>query len=131
MEILASYTHLLATITKTSDPAALGRDVPNVPHNAFNVWTTYRLNPAWEVGGGINYQAWRFADTDNTAHVPSYALLSAMADYTVNPHFDLRLNLTNLTNKLYFRSVYYTGTDENHAVPGAGRTAMLTASFSY
>lgn len=54
-----------------------------------------------------------------------------MADYMVNPHFDLRLNLTNLTNKLYFRSVYYTGTDENHAIPGAGRTAMLTASFSY
>ena len=129
-ELSTSYTHLLAKIVSTTDPEALGREVPNVPHNALNTWTTYQIDSAWKIGGGFNYQSWRFADTHNTAHVPSYVMFNAMAEYELNEHVEFRLNLTNLTNKLYFRSFYYTGPDENHAVPGAGRTAMLTANFT-
>ena len=129
-QIYSGYTHLLATIVSTTDPDALGREVPNVPHNALNAWTTYQIDYAWKIGGGFNFQSWRFADTHNTAHVPSYALFNAMAEYELNEHVEFRFNLTNLTNKLYFRSFYYTGTDENHAVPGAGRTGMLTAVFT-
>jgi catecholate siderophore receptor len=127
----ASYTHLLARISNTTDPDAVGKEVPNVPHNALTLWTTWRLDPAWKISGGFSQQSWRFADTHDIAHVPGYVLFNAMAEYELNDHFELRLNLNNLANKLYFRGVYYVGTDENHAIPGAGRTALLTASVSY
>ena len=45
----------------------------------------------------------------------------------VNDHLTLQLNAINLLNKLYFDSIYYTSTSENHVIPGPGRTIKLTA----
>jgi catecholate siderophore receptor len=73
----------------------------------------------------------RFADTDNTAQVPSYAFLNGMVSYRVNSHFDLQVNLNNITDKLYYNGVYYTEIDENHAVPGPGRTLLVTARMHF
>jgi len=63
--------------------------------------------------------------------VPSYVVLNGMASYRVNAHLNLQLNLNNLTNKLYYNSVYYSADDENHAVPGPGRTALLTVNLRF
>jgi outer membrane receptor protein involved in Fe transport len=54
-----------------------------------------------------------------------------MASYEFNEHWKLQINLNNLTNKLYYTSLYYSAVDENHAVPGPGRSviAMLSARF--
>jgi outer membrane receptor protein involved in Fe transport len=43
----------------------------------------------------------------------------------------LQLNLNNVTNKLYFTGVYYSGVDENHALPSAGRTLIGLASYRF
>jgi catecholate siderophore receptor len=73
----------------------------------------------------------RYADTDNSASVPAYVVFNEMASYQVNKNLSLQLNLDNLTNKLYYNSVYYSAVDENHAVPGPGRTLIVTASVRY
>ena len=65
------------------------------------------------------------------AGVPAYAVFNAMASYALNPHFKLQLNLNNVTDKLYFTSVYYVGIAENHAVPAAGRTLIGTAGYRF
>ncbi len=54
-----------------------------------------------------------------------------MTSYKVNEHLKLQLNLDNITNKLYFNNIYYSGPDENHTIPGAGRTMILTADVRY
>jgi catecholate siderophore receptor len=63
--------------------------------------------------------------------VPGYVVFNAMTSYQLNDHFKLQVNLNNVTNKLYFTSVYYTGVDENHALPSAGRTLTATASYRF
>jgi catecholate siderophore receptor len=73
----------------------------------------------------------RFADTDNTAGVPSYVFLDGMVSCRVNQHFDIQANLNNITNRLYFNGIYYTEPDENHAVPGPGRTLLVTARVHF
>ncbi len=130
-EVAASYTHLDDKITATSDPLSLGKWAPNTPHDAANVWTTIEPTEAWTLGAGMTAVSHRYADTENTAGVPGYVFFNAMTSYTVNAHLKLQLNLNNVTNKLYFTGVYYSGVDENHAIPSAGRTLIGLASYRF
>ncbi|MGO9947172.1 MAG: TonB-dependent receptor [Steroidobacteraceae bacterium] len=129
-ELAANYSHLDDKITQSmDDPLSVGKQAPNTPHDAFNLWTTVEPSVAWTVGGGFTAVSHRYADTDNTAAVPSYVVFNAMTSYQINDHFKVQLNLNNVTDKLYFMGMYYTGVQENHALPSAGRT--LIGSFTY
>jgi catecholate siderophore receptor len=130
-EITANYTHLSDKITATTDPLSQGMDAPNTPHDAANFWSTLEPTAAWTIGGGFTAVSHRFADTENTAGVPAYVVFNAMTSYSVNQHFKLQLNLNNVTNKLYFTSIYYVDIAENHALPAAGRTLIGTASYRF
>ncbi|HEX3395622.1 MAG TPA: TonB-dependent receptor, partial [Steroidobacteraceae bacterium] len=130
-EVTANYTHLNDKIMKTGDPFAQGKYVPNTPHDAFNFWTTLEPTPAWTIGGGFTAISHRYADAENSAGVPGFVVLNAMTSFAVNQHFKLQLNLNNVTNKLYFTSVYYVDVAENHALPAAGRTLIGSASYRF
>jgi catecholate siderophore receptor len=130
-EITANYTHLNDRITATADPLSLGKWAPNTPHDAFNLWNTVEPTAAWTLGGGLTAVSHRYADTENTAGVPAYVVFNAMTSFEVSEHLKLQLTLNNVTNKLYFTSIYYTGIAENHASPSAGRTLIATASYRF
>ena len=130
-EVAVNYTHLNDKITASADPDSVGKLAPNTPHDAVSVWSTVEPTSAWTVGGGLTAVSHRFADADNTAGVPSYVFFNAMTSYQVNEHLKVQLNLNNVTDKLYFTGVYYTGTDENHALPSAGRTLIGMASYRF
>jgi catecholate siderophore receptor len=131
LKITAGYTYLDGETIASGTPAYVGRFIPNAARNAVNLWTEYRFNPAWEIGGGGNYLDKRFADSGNTATVPSYVVWNAMVSYRVNPNLVLQLNANNLFDKLYYDGIYYTSAGENHVVPGPGRTVKLTARASF
>jgi outer membrane receptor protein involved in Fe transport len=42
----------------------------------------------------------------------------------------LQLNGFNLFNENYFVNSYYTSAAENHVIPGAGRSVMLSVRLS-
>jgi catecholate siderophore receptor len=128
-ELTAGYTHLDDKITASLDPLAVGKLAPNTPHDAFNLWSSVQLTAAWEVGGGLTAVSHRFADADNSAAVPAYAVFNAMSSYQFSNHLKLQLNLNNVADKLYYGGLYYVGVQENHALPSAGRT--LIGSFTY
>jgi catecholate siderophore receptor len=130
-EITANYAHLSDKITKTSDPVSQGRYAPNTAPDAMNFWTTVEPTVAWSIGAGFTAVSHRYADTENTAGVPGYVVFNAMTSYQVNAHFKLQLNLNNVTDKLYFTSIYYVGIAENHALPAAGRSLIGTASYRF
>lgn len=131
-ELAANYSHLDDRITQSmDDPLSVGKQAPNTPHDAFNLWTTVEPTIAWTVGGGFTAVSHRYADTDNTAGAPSYVVFNAMTSYQINDHFKAQLNLNNVTDKLYFMGMYYTGVQENHALPSAGRTLIGTISYRF
>ena len=130
-EITANYTHLSDKITKTGDPLSQGKYAPNTPHDAVNLWTTVEPTVAWTIGAGFTGVSHRYADTENSAGVPAYVVFNAMSSYAVNQHFKLQINLNNVTNKLYFTSIYYVGIEENHALPAAGRTLIGIANYRF
>ena len=51
-----------------------------------------------------------------------------LAEYTVSERFTLRLNVYNLTNETYVRSV---NNNANRYNPGSPRSAMLTTTFRF
>jgi catecholate siderophore receptor len=131
LKITAGYTYLDGDTIASGTPAYVGKFIPNAARNALNLWAEYRFNPAWEIGGGGNYLDKRFADSGDTATVPSYVVWNAMASYRVNSNLVLQLNANNLFDKLYYDGIYYTSPGENHVVPGPGRTVKLTARASF
>jgi catecholate siderophore receptor len=131
LEIIAGYTHLDSVTLKSTDAASIGQALLNTAPNQANLWLEYEFEQPWEVGAGLNYLDRRAADVDGTSHVPGYVTLDAMVSYKVNSHLTLQLNGYNLTDKYYFANSYFSSPLENHAVPGAGRTVLLTASLAY
>ncbi|WP_293385049.1 TonB-dependent siderophore receptor [Phenylobacterium sp.] len=131
LEIIAGYTYLDSVTLKSTDPLSVGAPLLNTAPNQANLWLEYEFTGPWEIGAGLNYLDRRAADVDNTAHVPSYVTLDAMVKYRVNSHLTLQLNGTNLTDKYYFANSYFSSPEENHVLPGPGRTVLLTASISY
>jgi catecholate siderophore receptor len=131
LEITAGYTYLNGSTIASGTPAIVGKQLANAARNSLNLWTEYEFNDAWEVGVGGNWLGRRFADAANTAALPGYVVLNAMASYRINKTVSLQLNALNLANRLYFDNVYYTSVSENHVFPGAGRSARLTVNATF
>jgi catecholate siderophore receptor len=131
LEITAGYTHLDSVTLASTDPASVGAPLLNTAPNQANMWLVYELHEVWKVGAGLNYLSRRAADVDNTAHVPGYVTFDAMASYRLNSHLSVQLNGYNLANRYYFANSYFSSPVENHVIPGAGRTGLLTVSFAY
>jgi catecholate siderophore receptor len=124
-EIVAGYTYLDGKTVSSGTAAYVGKAMPNVARNAMNLWSEYELTDAWEVGIGGNWLDRRFADSAETAILPGYVVINAMASFKVSKNVALQLNAYNLANRLYYDNAYYTSVSENHAIPGAGRSLKL------
>jgi catecholate siderophore receptor len=131
LEITAGYTHLDSQTLKSTDPLSVGAPLLNTAPNQANMWLVYEFHELWKAGAGFNYLARRAADVDNTAHVPGYVTFDAMLQFHINPHVAVQLNAYNLGNRYYFANSYFSAPVENHVVPGAGRTGLLTVSLAY
>jgi catecholate siderophore receptor len=131
-QIFAGYTYQDSKIVNVpatasaADRYSVGKQLPNTPEQAFSLWTTYDFTPQLTVGGGATYQSKAFANTANTIYVPSYWKFDLMANYKVTRESSLQLNIYNLTDEHYYAQ-YYGG----HAVPAAGRSAILTYRYRF
>jgi catecholate siderophore receptor len=136
-EVVGGYTYL---DPKAVSLAAVGVEgpIPNTAHHQANLWTNYDFSFGLQVGAGFNYISERFAGTDNllipgaisVPTVPGYLTFDAMVGYRLNSTLTLQLNGFNLTDKFYYINSYFTRPNENHTVPGPGRTFLLTARVS-
>ena len=126
-QITGNYTYLMAQVIKAAaGDTTLGKVPTNVPKHSFTGWTTYRLSKDWELGGGPTYVSNRYANQNDTVQVGSYVRWDTMLAYT-QPKYDVRLNLFNLTNKMYYDALIQS--DGGRSVPGSGRTALLSVNY--
>jgi catecholate siderophore receptor len=106
-----------------------GQELPLVPEVSANAWTTYVLPFGLTVGLGVQYiddmVRSRSASLGELV-VDGVTLVDLMASYTINETVSLRLNVLNLGDEEYVDR--FGG---GHYVPGAGRSAQLTAFLSF
>jgi catecholate siderophore receptor len=97
------------------------------PRHSGTFWSTVQISPALRFGAGLNA---RSAQTPNRnpagVHAPRFVTGDLLAEYTLSDAIGFKLNVNNVTNKLYGDSLY-TG----HYVAGAPRTVQVTMSARF
>ncbi|EJL87873.1 TonB-dependent siderophore receptor [Herbaspirillum sp. CF444] len=126
-QVAAGYTYLDAQVLSgAAGDTAVGKIPVNTPKHTLTTWTTYDVVPHWQIGGGATYMSQRYANATNTVQVGGYTRWDATVAYT-QKQYDIRLNLFNLTNKMYYDALIQS--DGGRSVPGTGRTAMLSVNY--
>jgi catecholate siderophore receptor len=95
------------------------------PKHSGTIWTTYKLG-AFRFGGGINARSADAPPLIDTFKAPAYVTGDLMAEYALNEDLAFKLNVTNVTNKLYADMLY-----RGHYIPGKPRTIQLTTSYRF
>ena len=121
--LFGGYSHLDAKIIHAIAPGAQGMVPANTAKDSATLWTTYEAGHGVEVGGGAVYLGQRFLNNTDTVSVPGYTRWDATVAWK-RPHYEVRLNVFNLRNARYYDSLVQS--DGGRAVPGSGRTAMLS-----
>ena len=91
------------------------------PRHSGSLWTTYRVLPKLRLGGGLNYRSPQHPEGARHVKAPGFMTVDAMAEYTFDDRWSARLNVTNLTDKLYADTLY-----RGFYGPGAPRRVELT-----
>jgi catecholate siderophore receptor len=118
----------LASRLDTQSAANQGKRLVLTPEFSGSVWSTYRLPKGIIVGGGVRRTGLVYSNAANTIASPGYHVVDGLAEYAVNTHLSLRLNVYNLTGARYVRNVNNNGGRYN---PGTPRSAMLTSAIAF
>ena len=97
------------------------------PRHSGTVWSTYQLTEQFRLGAGLNARSSQTPNRNPAGIVaPSFVTGDVLLEYAFSEQMAFRLNVLNVTNKLYADALY-TG----HYIPGQARTAYasLTARF--
>ena len=123
--VFGGYTHLDSEVVESTE-GDVGNELGNTPRDSATLWTTYEFTDAWQAGFGMQHVGSRYSNTSNTRMAKSYTLYDAMVGFKVSDALSLRLNGYNLSGKDYVDQV-----GGGHYMPGADRTFMLSADFSF
>lgn len=125
-KIFGGYAFMMSEVVKSQNPVEIGRPLSNTPEQTFTLWNTFNVTSKFQIGGGAHFTDQRVNSTTTQRWAPGYLLYDAMLAYQVTEHFSLRLNLYNLSDERYIDRV-----GGGHFVPGAGRSAVLTAGLKF
>lgn len=101
-----------------------------MPEWSGNLWTTYRLPFELTVGGGLQFtgESRVSLSTTSAARLPAHTVFSLMASYAVSDHLSLRLNVANVGDELYARSL---NNNSNRTYLGEPRSFLLSAELKF
>jgi catecholate siderophore receptor len=91
------------------------------PKHSLSAWTTYRVASQWRLGVGATYRGEQNPEGSRNTVASSFVVWDGMAEYMVDDNTTVKLNISNLSNKLYADSLY-----RGFYGPGAPRKVMLS-----
>ncbi|WP_226335277.1 TonB-dependent receptor [Echinicola marina] len=131
--LVANYSFNEATIEESDDENLIGRQKPNAPKHAGNIWTKYIISDGsfkgLGFGLGANFVTERYGSLGSTAEppvFPSYQLVDAALYYKMKK-FQIQMNINNVLDKKHWVGGY----DYLRAFPGAPRNVMTTISYVF
>ncbi|MBB4101179.1 TonB-dependent receptor [Sphingomonas kyeonggiensis] len=125
-----------------------GRQATQTAKDSFTLWANVTPTKGLSIGGGAFYMSRVFGGygdnrsfTQNAAGVttftpatkvlvrtvPEYWRFDARIGYTINEHFDVSVNVQNLTDKVYFPQAYTA----HYASIAPGRSAFATLGIKF
>lgn len=132
---VAQNTNATTGVVTTANPNYQGQMPSNTPPYTFNLWTTYKLDGGWKVGGGVEGKGKRYGYNTsgggtaafNPNTIDAYTRWDAMLAYE-QKHYTIRLNVQNLFDEVYYDALYVNG---GFTVPGTRRKFLLTGEYKF
>jgi catecholate siderophore receptor len=131
LQLFGGYTYTDARIVESlATPANVGQRFPNIPAHSANLLATWNFTKTLELGGQVHWQSAVYGGgvVAGTAHFPGYARFDLVGRAKITDRIEARLNINNLTNKLYYDAIYRSAAPFAYVAPG--RSAMLSVKFS-
>ena len=113
---------------ESQNAATDGNRLALAPEVSGNLWTTVRLPHNIRLGGGLRYTDAAFISTANTIAIPAYTVADALVEAPVGERLTLRLNIYNLTDRVYIRNINNNAGRYN---PGSPRAFLLTSAVRF
>ncbi|MCB5185758.1 TonB-dependent siderophore receptor [Methylobacillus gramineus] len=138
-QVGAGYTYTNTEYIKDNSYEKGDRFDTKLPEHMFKLTTMYHLLgdlEQWRVGANV-YQQSRMhvsaseAGSVATVQQKAYAVLDVIVGYKVSPKLDLQLNINNLLDKHYYRSIANGVAWGPTDVYGEPRSARLTARYTF
>jgi catecholate siderophore receptor len=128
--IFGGWSYLDSQNRNPSNAAADGAELNWTPEFSGNLWTTYRLPFGLTLGGGTQYTGKSKVSLSNTnvAALPSHTVFNAMLSYELTQRINVRLNINNITDELYARSL---NNNSNRTYLGEPRSYLVSAEFKF
>lgn len=130
LSVYGAYTYADSEITRTTDAASLGKEIPLQPKNVASLGGDYTITTGvlagLGFGAGVRHTGDHYGDAYNLWQTPSYTLFDAAVHYDFG-NWRLQLNAQNLGDKEYISACnsaawcYY----------GYPRTVSATARFNW
>jgi catecholate siderophore receptor len=113
---------------KSQNPATDGHKLALTPEVSGSVWATYQFPRGIRAGGGVRYTDPAYISTANTTLIPRYAVADALFEAPLGSQATLRLNVYNLTDRVYIRNINNNAGRYN---PGTPRSFLLSTGFRF
>ncbi|MCF7770942.1 TonB-dependent siderophore receptor [Achromobacter pulmonis] len=124
--IFGGYSWLDSKITRSTRSSEIGNRIPLAPEKAATLWTKYKLTEKLYVGAGAAYTGKTYTNTKNSASVPGYVTMNAMAKYRINNRSMVQVNLNNIFDARHYSSLY-----PSFANYGPGRQIIGSLEYSF
>jgi catecholate siderophore receptor len=131
-DIFAGMVFMRGVIDQAGSSAAsqltVGQNPGLTPDRQANLWSTYRVNSQWRVGGGFTAVSEnKPADSVTTPNrAPGYVKVDALLEYQIDEKNKLKFNLDNVFDTVYYSSLY-----RGFVVPGPARSLRMTWTVKF
>jgi catecholate siderophore receptor len=131
-DVFAGIGFLRAVIDKSGSNAAglveVGQNPGLSPSRQATLFTTYRLDEKWRVGGGVTAvsQSKPANSVTSINRAPGYTKADALLEYRINQDNTVKLNIDNLFDKVYYNMLY-----RGFAAPGTERSVKVTLTSKF
>ncbi len=131
-DVFAGLGFLRAVIDQAGSNAAgqaeVGQNPGLSPSRQATLFTTWRVNEHWRIGGGFTAVSQnKPANSVTTANrAPGYVKADALVEYRINAANTVKLNIDNLFNKVYYNTLY-----RGFAAPGPERSVRVTLTSRF
>lgn len=119
-------------VTQSRNPANIGLQMANIAHESFSMLSKYKFDGGWELGGQAVYRSKIYGGTfgaNTGTELPSYWRFDAFVEKKIDKNWTMKLYAQNLTNKLYYDTLYRSATPFVAVAPGRAFYLVTSAKF--
>lgn len=131
LSLFGGFTLLDTEIVSSPDANQVGKALPNVAERSFSLQARWQATDrlalgataihASEISGGTTFAL--------TTRIPGFWRGDLFAEYQFTPNLAVQVNVLNVTDEVYYDTLYRSATPFTYIAPG--RSAFATVEYTY